>query len=837
MDEKIFDKFSESAKNILIASQQIAESMQSPLGSEHVLIALITNRGTFANEILREYDINLDQIKLILSLQKSVPKMIISDLSDEVRMLMIEATKIATEHNHPTVDAEHLLLAMVNTPELLAHQIIERIGVNPDHLRKQIESIFHEIAEVDKLIRNEEKQERKSTKRTKPKTPALDYFTVDLTHQALQNKLDPVIGREQEIDKTIQILARRTKNNPILIGEPGVGKTAIVEGLAQRIVHGKVPANLLHKRLVALDLTLLVAGTMYRGQFEDRVKKIMDELKNNPDIILFIDELHTIVGAGSAEGSLDAANILKPALAKGWVRLIGATTHDEYRKHIKKDSAFERRLQSVQVDEPSEAQTIAILKGLRRSYEKHHGVTVTDKAIEAAVKLSARYVNDRFLPDKAIDLIDEAGAATCLTKDVGSAELGIQKKIARLQREKDIAVNDENYDRASTLKDQIATLHAELQLLLQTNSKNTPPVIDEVTIAELLSKSTGLPVTDLIGTEKVRYRNLESTLKKHIIGQNEAITAISQAIKRSRTNIADPNRPMGSFMFLGPTGVGKTELARVLAKEVFGSEKHLIKVDMSDLMERHNTSRLVGAPAGYVGYDDGGQLTEKVRRKPYSVILFDEIEKAHPEVFNMFLQILEEGQLTDAKGDIINFRNTIIILTSNLGMAELTRQSALGFQAASTDEEATAKRRYEEIKQGVTKLLKDHFRPEFLNRLDQTIIFQPLGKTELESIITLQLKKLSERIARLGFKLELSPKAVSELARLGYDPAYGARPLRRAIATHVEAPLADHLLAHDIEPGTVLTIDVKPKGMTIQTKSTLKKATSKTKPRTTTKAA
>ncbi len=815
MEENIFDKFSESAKNILVSSQQIAESMNSTIGSEHILIALVTNRGTFAHEILKEYDINLDQIKLILAIQPVVSLPISKDMSEEARSVMLEAAKIAAHHNHPTVDAEHLLLTIVNTPSLLAHQIIERIGVNPDHLRKQIETIFHEIAEVDKMIRSEEKQDRKSSKKPKPKTPALDYFTVDLTYEAHQGKLDPVIGRVSEINKAIQILARRTKNNPLLLGPPGVGKTAIVEGLAQRIVSGRVPTKLLQKRLVTLDLSLLVAGTMYRGQFEDRVKKIMEELKTNPDIILFIDELHTIVGAGSAEGSLDAANILKPALAKGWIRLIGATTHDEYRKHIKKDSAFERRLQAIQIEEPSVDQTVAILKGLRGAYEKHHSVTITDDAIEAAVELSERYLTDRFLPDKAIDLIDEAGAATCLTKDLGTKEASVQKKIAKLTREKEAAVTDENYDRASIIKEQIKTLSNDLLHQTKVTKKSQPPIINSVVIAKLLSESTGMPITELVGIEKIRYRNLPELLSKYVVGQAEAINAVTQAIKRSRTNIADPNRPMGSFMFLGPTGVGKTELAKVLAREVFGSEKNLIKIDMSDFMERHNTSRLVGAPAGYIGYEDGGQLTEKVRRKPYSVILFDEIEKAHPEVFNLFLQILEEGQLMDAKGDPVNFRNTIIILTSNLGMAELTKQGALGFQVSTTDELAKAKRRYEEISQSVTKQLKEQFRPEFLNRLDQIIIFAPLGRKELEEIVNLELNKLKRRIKKLGFTLEVSAKAVNELMTLGYDPLYGARPLRRAIAAHLEAPLADYLLEDEIETGTTLVIDTLPKGMTV----------------------
>lgn len=820
MDEKIFEKFSESARYILVASQQLAETMQSPIGTEHVLLALVLNKGTFANEILTQYDINLDQIKLILSLQGIATDTAQAKASSDLQELLLQAIRLAVDYSHVTVDAEHLLLAIVTDQKHLAHEVIERIGVNPQHIKKEIESLFDEIAEVDRLMQKEEKQPEKKPNKgaKKTKTPALDYFTTDLTLKALQNDLDPVIGRDDEIRRAIQILSRRTKNNPILVGEPGVGKTAIAEGLAQRIVSGSVPPSLLGKRLISLDLTLLVAGTMYRGQFEDRIKKIMEEIKASSDIILFIDEIHTIVGAGSAEGSLDAANILKPALAKGWIRLIGATTHEEYRKHIKKDSAFERRLQIINIDEPTQEEAIAILQGLRQHYEKHHNVRITDEAITTAVKLSARYVNERFLPDKAIDLIDESAAAAQLNYENKAAFVGYAKKIARLTREKDAAVTDENYQLASQLKEQIEKLTKTIEAIKQNTPTNELPVIDEAAIAALISQSTGIQLTDLIGTERVRFANLDQTLRQFIVGQDEAVTKVAQAVKRSRTGIADPNRPIGTFMFLGPTGVGKTELGRVLAREVFGSEKSLIKIDMSDFMERHNTSRLVGAPAGYVGYEDGGKLTEAVRRRPYSVVLFDEIEKAHPEVFNMLLQVLDEGQLVDAKGQAVNFRNTIIILTSNLGMTELTRQAAIGFQSADFSESERARRKYEEIKSNITKTLRDHFRPEFLNRLDHTIVFQPLGKPEIAQIVGQQLQKIHERVAQLGYELEVSEKAISQLAEVGFDPMFGARSLRRAIADHIEVPLSEHLLTANPKPGSVISIDYLRDNLTLKAK-------------------
>lgn len=809
MDDKIFEKFSESARAILVSSQQLAESMNSPLGSEHVLLAIVLNRGTFANEILREYDVNLDQIKLILGLGQIQSTTRSGQLSDDVQSLLMNAMKLAAEYGHATVDAEHLLLAMATNQKQSAYSIIERIGVSPLHIKRQIETLFDEIAEIDQLVKREEKGSKKTGPKSKPKskTPALDYFTLDLTRKAIQNELDPLIGRQKEINRTIQILSRRTKNNPVLIGEPGVGKTAIVEGLAQRIVNGQVPTHLLGKRLITLDLTAVIAGTMYRGQFEERIKKIIEEIKAAGNIILFVDEIHTVIGAGSAEGSLDAANILKPALTQGWIRLIGATTHDEYRKHIKKDLAFERRFQPIDVGEPSVEETVAILKGLRVAYEQHHRVKLANEALQAAAELSARYITEQFLPDKAIDLIDEAAAATHLSRDQETLGTSLSKKIARLNHEKDSAVLDENYQLASQLKEQIDKLQTRLTRYQQSKPTDDEPVITAAAIGALVGQMTGIPVAELLESERIRYQQLEQLLKSHVIGQDEAIAKVARAIRRSRTGVADPNRPIGSFMFLGPTGVGKTELAKILAREVFGSEKNLIKIDMSDFMERHNTSRLVGAPAGYVGYDDGGKLTEAIRHQPYSVVLFDEIEKAHPEVFNQLLQLLEEGQLADAKGQVVNFRNTIVIMTSNLGMAELTRQAIIGFTAESPTEEERAKRQYEAVKASVEKILKEQFRPEFLNRLDQTIIFQPLDKTAIRQITNLQLNQLAKRFEQLGHRLTIKARAIVKISQFGHNPADGARSLRRAISHHLETPLADYLLANDLSGRTTLTID------------------------------
>lgn len=830
MDDKIFDKFSDSARAILMASQQLAESMNSAIGSEHILLALAMTRGTFANEILREYDINLDQIKLILGLNRLQTLNAPGTLSEDARELLMQSIKLAADRHHLSVDAEHLLLTMVSDSSLLAYEVIERLGVNPEHIQQQIQNLFEEIAEIDRLVKQEVLNDnqlripagnhKKSAKikNGKGKTPALDYFTVDLTQKALKKQLDPLIGRSVELDRLIQALCRRTKNNPILVGEPGVGKTAIVEGLAQRIVGGNVPLPLLGKRLLSLDLSLLIAGTMYRGQFEDRMKKILEEIKNHGEIILFVDEIHMIIGAGSAEGSIDAANILKPALTQGWIRLVGATTHDEYRKHIKKDSAFERRLQVIKVEEPKNEDSLSILTGLRSHYEKFHRVTITDEALAAAVNLASRYLTDQFLPDKAIDLIDEAAAATHLTRDRKTAAANLERKIARFWREKDLAVNEENYQLASQLKAQIELLTKQKNELDAQPNKISPPVIDEQAIAKLISDKTGVPLTNLVKSEKARYLNLANTLKKQVIGQDQAIEKIADAIKRARTGISDPARPIGTFMFLGPTGVGKTELAKVLAKEVFGSTKSLIKIDMSDLMERHNTSRLVGAPAGYVGYDDGGKLTEAVRRQPYSVILLDEIEKAHPEVFNMLLQLLDEGQLQDAKGATVNFRNTIIIMTSNLGMTELTRQAVLGFNVQTSDEATRHRQNYEAVKASVNKMLKEHFRPEFLNRLDQTIIFEPLNKQSMQQIAKQQIGQLIERIKKLGYSLIVTPRAVAHVAELGYDSAFGARPLRRAIADYIELPLADYLLNNVVNNGEIIEIDYQHTNLTTKTK-------------------
>lgn len=702
----IFERFSETSRRVLKTSHNIAKSMDSGLESPHVLLALSVTPGSLAYDILREHMVSVDQIRLVLQLDELQSKTAKETMSDELKKAIQIAAIKAADFNHFTIESEHLLLALVTDKNCIAYRVIERVGVNPAVIRTQIETLFDELSYIDGLVPvsgeetdpnpepsaagdesiQEKIQRSLTTTKTATKqsaTPALDYFTTDLTAQAKKGELDPVIGREREIHRAMQILCRRTKCNPILTGEAGVGKTAIVEGLAERIISGHVPNPLRNKRIASLDLALLIAGTTYRGQFEDRVKKVIDELIKVGNTILFIDELHTLVGAGSAEGSLDMANILKPALAKGKLQLVGATTNEEYRKHIEKDPALERRLQRISVAEPSKEQAIEILDGIRPRYESFHNATITKEAMEGAVHLSARYITDRFLPDKAIDLLDEAAAHLHL-KSISDPT---QKEIARLDQKRnelkrriETLLTKEQFEQVGKLhaqelkiKDQIAALHQNV------NANPEARTITYQDIARIVSDWTGIPLLELVKEERVRLLSLESHLKSHVVGQDEAISMIGRSIRRSRTGVSDPNRPLGTFLFLGPTGVGKTELARALAEYVFGRKDALIKVDMSEFMERHNVSRLVGAPPGYVGYEESGKLTEAIRKQPYSVVLFDEIEKAHPEIFNILLQVMDEGTLTDAKGRKVNFCNTIIILTSNIGMAQLTQQAAIGF--------------------------------------------------------------------------------------------------------------------------------------------------------------
>ncbi|MFS8665564.1 MAG: ATP-dependent Clp protease ATP-binding subunit, partial [Limnochordales bacterium] len=706
------------------------------------------------------------------------------------------------------IGTEHILLGLIREGEGVAAQVLKNLGADLDKVRRQ----------VVELLGGSGGQPTKGTRARK--TPTLDQFGRDLTDLAREGKLDPVIGREKEIQRVIQVLSRRTKNNPVLIGEPGVGKTAIAEGLAQKIVNGDVPETLLNKRVVTLDLGALVAGSKFRGEFEERLKKVMDEIRASGDVILFIDEMHTIIGAGAAEGAIDASNILKPALARGEIQCIGATTLDEYRKHVEKDAALERRFQPVMVDEPSVEETILILEGLRDRYEAHHRVKITDEALEAAARLSDRYVTDRFLPDKAIDLIDEAASKVRLQALVAPPELKeLEAKIEETRMEKEAAIKNEEFEKAARLRDQEQKMREELErrrLEWKNSRGRTEGTVDAEDIAQIVSSWTGIPVTKLAQEETERLLNLEQELHKRVVGQEEAIQAVSRAIRRARAGLKDPKRPIGSFIFLGPTGVGKSELARALAEALFGDEDAMVVLDMSEYMERHTVSRLVGSPPGYVGYEEGGQLTEKVRRRPYTVVLFDEIEKAHPEVFNVLLQVLENGRLTDAKGRTVDFRNTVLIMTSNVGAHEIQRQSTIGFRTVEDSRQS-----YEDMKKKVMDELRKTFRPEFLNRVDEVIVFHALDKGHLRQIVDIMLQTLVGELRDRGVLVEFTDRAKEVLAEQGYDPQYGARPLRRAIQRLVENPLSEEMLKGRFQEGDTIVVDADADGQIVFEKKEL----------------
>ncbi len=803
-----FDRLSETAQKIIQDSERIARSMESGINTEHLLASLASTPGTISYDVLRELMVSPERIGYVLHNQNSNLKPS-SSMSPDITRILKTAFQKAFFYRTASVDSEHLLLALTLTKDCNAYQVLNELGIDPKILREQLEHYFEQMStpaddqtdadnedlhDVPDSPMSQYTQEVSSRPANRPKS-AIDFFTTDLTKMAKQNKLDPMVGRDKELTRVIQILVRRMKNNPVLVGEPGVGKTAIVEGLATRIANGNVPQPLVDKRVLSLDLALLISGTTYRGQFEERVKKLVDEIIKAGNVILFLDEIHTIVGAGAAEGSMDLGTIFKPALARGQLRLIGATTNDEYRKYIEKDAALERRLQKVTVDEPTIEDSIKILEGLKSTYEKHHSVTIEHDALVAAVDLSKRYINDRFLPDKAIDLIDEASAATHLEEK----QLKTSNKLIQLEKDRKQAIDEhrlaaENFDYKKAAEWRVLELRLsnEIDRLKTRLPKRTQSrVIVREDIAQIVSMWTGVPVTSLNRTDKIRLADLEGVLHNHIIGQDEAIKAISLAIRRSSAGVSDPNRPLGSFIFLGPTGVGKTELAKVLAREVYGREEALVKIDMSEFMEKHNVSRLVGAPPGYVGYDEAGKLTETIRRQPYSVVLLDEIEKAHPDVFNMLLQIMEDGYLTDAKGRRVNFRNTIIIMTSNIGMAELNRQAAIGFKLKN---ESDIEQRYEEIKSQIMDKLKEHFRPEFLNRLDKVVVFRPLNKEDVKKIVQLQINKLSTRLLPEGIEIAVEDSAREFLAEKGFDPQFGARHVRRVITEYIEDPLSEMLL-------------------------------------------
>lgn len=803
----MFGRFTERAQKVLALSQEEAARLgHNNIGTEHILLGLVREGEGIAAKALIGLGLNLEKIQneveaLIGRGQEQLGTPAYTPRAKKViELSMDEARKLG----HTYVGTEHILLGLIREGEGVAARVLNNLGVSLNKARQQV---------LQLLGSNEAVSSSQTGRSGGANTPTLDSLARDLTAIAREGKIDPVIGRNKEIERVIQVLSRRTKNNPVLIGEPGVGKTAIAEGLAQRIVDNEIPEILRDKRVMTLDMGTVVAGTKYRGEFEDRLKKIMDEIRQAGNIILFIDELHTLIGAGGAEGAIDASNILKPALARGELQCIGATTLDEYRKHIEKDAALERRFQPITVDQPSPEEAIQILEGLRDRYEAHHRVKITDEAIRQAVKLSDRYITDRFLPDKAIDLIDEAASKVRLRSYTVPPNLKeLEQKLEEVRKEKDAAVQSQEFEKAAALRDDEQKLREQLEESRKQWKEDQGRDDSEVTeedIAEVVASWTGIPVKKIAEEESERLLKMEDILHERVIGQDEAVKAVSRAIRRARAGLKDPKRPIGSFIFLGPTGVGKTELSRALAEALFGDEDAMIRIDMSEYMERHSTSRLVGAPPGYVGYDEGGQLTERVRRKPYSVILLDEVEKAHPEVFNILLQVLEDGRLTDGKGRTVDFRNTVLIMTSNVGANTIKKNSTLGFAVNKDDG-------YDDMKSKVMEELRNSFRPEFLNRIDEVIVFHSLNEAHIREIVSLMSEDVRKRLAEQDIHFVLTEEAKDWLSKTGFDPTYGARPLRRAIQKHIEDRLSEELLKGNFEKGDTVEIDVQGDELTVK---------------------